>query len=340
MNDLSQSEKNTQNKPTKPQTIKVLALILIVGVAAFAGAFVQKNYDTKQISAINSIREGAAGYKFINPLLAVENELAFNENKTLEKRISDLIKSETNQTITSTSVYYRYFGQAKWVGINENQKYNPASMLKVVVMIAYLKKSEENPDILNQSYTYNGENPNVPFELQSDLKVGSIYTVNDLIEKMIEQSDNGAMSLLIAKIDPNVLSQVYTDLGIENPDNAPEGYLISAKTYSLFFRILYNATYLNRTLSERALDILSKATFKDGLVAGVPEGSTVAHKYGEHIDSVDGQISDVELHDCGVIYATSKPYFLCVMTRGSKVEDLTKLIKDISKLVYDVTSKN
>ncbi len=145
---------------------------------------------------------------------------------------------------------------------------------------------------------------------------------------------------MIAKIDPNVLSQVYTDLGIENPDNAPEGYLISAKTYSLFFRILYNATYLNRTLSERALDILSKATFKDGLVAGVPEGSTVAHKYGEHIDSVDGQISDVELHDCGVIYATSKPYFLCVMTRGSKVEDLTKLIKDISKLVYDVTSKN
>jgi beta-lactamase class A len=129
------------------------------------------------------------------------------------------------------------------------------------------------------------------------------------------------------------LNQVYTDLGLTPPgDNA--SYTISAKDYSLFFRVLYNATYLNDTDSEKALSILSQVTFASGLVAGLPSGTVVAHKYGEYVNGNNDHVDSIELHDCGIIYSKKSPYLLCVMTKGQNLNGLQDVIASISKLVY------
>jgi hypothetical protein len=41
-----------------------------------------------------------------------------------------------------------------------------------------------------------------------------------------------------------------------------------------------------------------------------------------------------QLHDCGIVYYPHKPYLLCVMTRGKSSDDNSKMIAEISKLVY------
>jgi hypothetical protein len=43
---------------------------------------------------------------------------------------------------------------------------------------------------------------------------------------------------------------------------------------------------------------------------------------------------DTELHDCGIVYAP-KNYFLCVMTDGNDLAKLEKMIRDVSKTVYN-----
>lgn len=151
-------------------------------------------------------------------------------------------------------------------------------------------------------------------------------------------SDNGAKNALLSGLDNRSLAEIYTDLGIENPDNVSGAYVISAKAYSLFFRILYNATYLNRALSQRALDLLVRAQYRDGIVAGVPAGVMVAQKYGEYV-ATDGSGRPIsyELHDCGIVYRKNSPYFLCVMTKGTDLDSLTKTIQDVSRLVYEQT---
>jgi len=105
--------------------------------------------------------------------------------------------------------------------------------------------------------------------------------------------------------------------------------------YAAFFEILYNATYLNKEMSEKALAILTKSTFNYGLVGGVPIGVEVAHKFGERIFEEYKQ-----LHDCGIIYKENNPYLLCIMTRGDMMEgdnfnDLAMVIKKISEQVYN-----
>jgi beta-lactamase class A len=173
----------------------------------------------------------------------------------------------------------------------------------------------------------------IPFEDPTKLTVGQTYVVNDLINKMIIESDNGAMNLLLSHIDNSYLSEIYTEIGLKAPaPGAP--YTISPADFSLFFRILYNGTYLSDASSEKALSILSQATFENGLLAGLPAGTTVAHKFGERIIGSGDQITSVELHDCGIIYANQGPYLLCVMTRGKSLNSLANTISNISKMVY------
>jgi hypothetical protein len=288
---------------------------------------------------IQPIREKNGNYKFINPLLAYDlpESKDFGEYADLSKKLNDLVDSEKAQgKADDISVYFRG-NQGRWVGINDSDGYYPASLLKVVVMIAYFQQAQTNPDVLNAQVKYTSQIQNEvtssEFNIPSSLKLNNLYKVDDLIRDMIVDSDNGATFTLINSLDGKALDEVYTDFGLKGPGDS-DNYEISAKDYSLFFRILFNATYLNRQYSEKALSLLSQSTFTSGLVSGLPRGTIVAHKFGEHVlNDGSGNQTGIELHDCGIIYG--KPQFLlCVMTRGQKVEDLEQTIKDITSLVY------
>jgi len=56
----------------------------------------------------------------------------------------------------------------------------------------------------------------------------------------------------------------------------------------------------------------------------------VSHKFGE--GGVMG--GERQLQDCGIVYYPGRPYLLCVMAKGTKLENLEKFIKAVSRLVY------
>jgi len=96
--------------------------------------------------------------------------------------------------------------------------------------------------------------------------------------------------------------------------------------------VLYNTGYLSKERSQLALTLLSQSTFREGLVAGVPEGTSVAHKFGRKVFD-DGQ--DSHLHDCGIVYHPSMSYILCVMTTGTDYENEKRAIAEVSQAVYE-----
>ena len=107
--------------------------------------------------------------------------------------------------------------------------------------------------------------------------------------------------------------------------------VLTVQEYSRFFRVLFNASYLNSQLSEKALGYLAETDFKDGLLLAVPSLVQVAHKFGEYSD---GEEYSKQLHECGIVYYPDHPYLLCIMTKGSSFEDTDKTISDISKTVF------
>jgi beta-lactamase class A len=155
---------------------------------------------------------------------------------------------------------------------------------------------------------------------------------------MIVTSDNGAKQLLQESIPATSLDRIFTDLQIPIPND--DSYVISPRHYSLFFRVLYSGTYLDKALSEQALQLLSETTYTNGLVGDLPDGLVVAHKFGQHIgrEGTPNQEKSRELHDCGIVYYKPSPYFVCIMTRGTNLEDLESSIRDVSHLIYQNVS--
>jgi beta-lactamase class A len=323
-------------------TFSLVFLGIGIGAGYFVGFSQEHTVLAKDLNQIHPLRDYTASYKFISPLLAYVIPSADQETSLigLKNTISNFIDSEKKTGgLSDASMFFYDLNRGRWVGVNERQKYNPASMLKVVIMVSYFKEAESNPSILDKNLIYTSAIDQVlkkdSFNSLSDLKINGSYTVEDLIEKMITDSDNGAEELLFNNISKNSLDAIYESLNIENPDNVSADFTISPRAYSLFFRIIYSATYLDRELSEKALDILSKTTFEDGIVAGLPTNLVVSHKFGEYVvGSNTNQVQSIELHDCGIVYYPKNPYFLCVMTKGNNIDELKSVIKNISSLVY------
>ena len=315
-------------------------LLFVLGIfAGFASRqFIPLNQTRQQVV---TVREKGNQYKFIEPLLTFDvPELDYGAGL---KSTKDLIQQSVAEHLrkrnaNQISVYVRGLKSGRWIGVNADEKYNPASLLKVPTLIAFFKLAQSNPEILSREALYDGsfdDNQSEYFKPPKPLVAGKSYSIEELLKRMIVYSDNNAARLLHQNIDEKFLLRVYTDLNISAPGPQNDFDFMTAKDYSYFFRILYNATYLDRTFSEKALNLLNETDFGSGIRAGVPNNILVANKFGERtVLSRDHQPVSLELHDCGIVYYPDHPYFLCIMTQGNDFGDLAKAIMDISGIVY------
>lgn len=311
----------------------VLGSSLVVGYAGYALGAKNQPHDSNN----QPLRESSQAYTYIRPLLVCDNltDDASRQYDALRNTIADYIdEQKTNGALTDAGIYFRDLSNGAWTGIDPDLKFDPASLLKVPLMIAAYRQADLGSDLLTRQIDVPED---LPQKIQTivptqSIKNGSTYTVDELVRYMIQYSDNRAKDLLYPELDQQVLSAVLLDLGITDLNNPDGSSSISPKNYSLFFRILYNGSYLSRDLSERALSYLAAADFNDALVAGLPLYTVVAHKFG---DFSDNKNNARELHDCGIIYTTNKNYALCVMTRGQSQDHLKNVIAEISQLVYE-----
>jgi beta-lactamase class A len=232
------------------------------------------------------------------------------------------------------ALYFRDLNNGPWISYNSISLFDGASLLKVPVMISYLKVSESYPEILKtkinyQEDVYKDEKYDPVFD--KTLKIGHDYSIEYLIETMIQKSDNTANRLLRLaenelQFSPNI-QETYKLLGLDNESND-----IFIDEYAGIFRILYNAEYLNGETSNKALEIMTKTDYNNGLTKYLPSDIKVAHKYGIRFYDDD---ESYHLHDCGIIY-TDNPYILCVMTLGYNLEQQEELVAKISKTSYEI----
>ena len=275
-----------------------------------------------------------SGYRLIQPLLDYEvttpaEPIADHLRSKVESLIHEKIQT---QKVAQVSVYFRDLNGGSWFGIHEHERFAPASLLKVPLLMAYLKQAESDSHLLTQRLAYQGPQQAKPnIHPSRVIETGKFYPVEELLSRMIVYSDNLAMATLVAHINQEVLNQTFTDLGIASPTDQQPDAAVSVKEYATFFRILFNASYLSREMSEKALDYLTRVEFKRGLAAGVPSNIVVAHKFGERAME---HVSATQFHDCGIVYCPSRPYLLCIMTSDHDVKELIKTTEGISRLVY------
>ena len=317
--------------------VRLGAYLLTLSLGVVIGFSLHRVAPRKKPTAVIERRAGT--FNHVNPLLAcdmAEDVLRTEEIRPFKEKIASYLNSRRDQRgVSSVSVYYRELNDGPWFSIGETERFVPASLRKLPLMIALLKMAERGdaPPLLERRVKadlagdYNAKQNIKPSQM---LVPGQEYTVRDLLTRMIVFSDNNAFMLLTRVVDPSELDRVYATLRMQNPENRKDDSFLSVQTYASFFRVLYNATYLSKEASDWALQILAQSEFKAGLVSGVPATVEVAHKFGEH--SEEGM---VQLHDCGIVYYPRHPYLLCLMSKGPTFEFLDDAIVGVSKMVYE-----
>lgn len=326
-----------------PRNQTTFALILggVFILGGGIGWWLSSAVEQQRFAGSSVTREG--GYQFVNPLLScdINEDAEYPAYEKLQRELqSEVNNLITLKKVTRISVYVRNMNQSRWTGVNVDANYIPASLMKVPLMIAYLHESEKKPTLLAQNLTIpQGIDKNKVETIRPayPLALGANYSIQTLMDAMIVGSDNNAASVLNDAVATTSINDAYDQLGVPPADENSDS--ISPKAYMRVFRILFNASYISRTKSQSALKLLSETEFKDGIVAGVPAGVPVAHKFGERTvfiktSSNTDLVQKRELHDCGIVYYPRNPYGICIMTEGKDFDDLAGAIASVSKIVY------
>jgi beta-lactamase class A len=325
------------------QTIAYVLVSFLTGILVAYGLLRTDTIPTLSGTDRGDLQEFENNYTFINPLLFCgDTELSRSTSATahaIEEKVDAYIQKEKSfGHISEASVYYRDLKGGPWALINGDLMSTPGSLLKVPVVLSIYRHAEKETDFLSQKIVFDGgydASQRQSLKPAEKITPGNMYTVENLVHYTLIDSDNNAALLLTQLLSQKEITDSFTRLGIETPDSKKSAYIMDVRTYASFFRILYNASYLDRDTSEYVLSLLAQSKFTDGIVAGVPKNTLVAHKFGE-AEFPDGA---TQLHDCGIVYKPTQPYLLCIMTHGNDIATLSKSLQEISKIVYDVLGK-
>jgi beta-lactamase class A len=287
---------------------------------------------------------GEGEYRFIRyaPRLARREQTRPEKGlKPFRYKVRALVESDLKTGDAAViSVYFRDLRDGHRFGIREQEKFSVDANLKLPLMIAYLKWAESSPLLLNRRFSYPGGregNPTGTEKPQDRSLQGKSYKVSTLILRMIADNDDRAYDVLSANLPPAYLQRIYKDIYV-NYDPAKSNEPMPFSAYASFYRVLFNASYLNREMSEKALRFLSQAAYRDGIISGVPQDIDVVAKYGERIieDQATGQPAGMkQLHEVGIVYHPRRPYIMGVMVRGGDPGKLKKVLRDISALIFE-----
>jgi hypothetical protein len=265
-------------------SIKGIFCIVVItasaGVGVILGWYGEDAYNASHPPVISDteIREDSPNYRFINPIIfADDDKIHYPEFQAFDNSLDNyIVFSEKKASVDSVSVYFRDLNSGHWTGINEDDTYDPANMLEVVVMMGYLNKASEDPSVLSEQLYYQAK-PLAQYYPPAKILPTGFYSVERLIENMIIYCDATAEKAL-AEAHPDYINQVYSDFQLPRPSLAVDSIdttvtnFMSARQYATLFRALYNGTYLSWDLSERAMQLLSMTRWSKGLVAGLDEG--------------------------------------------------------------------
>jgi beta-lactamase class A len=341
------------NRNTLPAMRTPLGLWIIF-LLGFGGGWGAGHFFARDTATPQEERTVIAGkYAYISPV--VDSELV-RQSPTLadlKGRLDAYVDEAKSRGIaTRIGLYYRDLNNGPWLGIDYDEEFYPASLVKLVVLMGTLRFSEVEEGLLERTAVYEGKFEslrNVEGDQETEsLLIGERYTLAEMLYRMIVYSDNLSLWTLVGywetDIPDELLQEVKDELGLVEGFSVEPFDLgtISPRRFSGFLRILYNANYLNKENSEFALSLLAQAEFREGLAFMLPKEIPVAAKFGIlnpekfvlQIENLDGKTL---FHDCGIVYYPSRPYILCLMVEsdGASGDRWQSTISEISALVFD-----
>lgn len=267
----------------------------------------------------------------------ISQEYYLTNLESLRKSLREFIATYQAKKI-DISIYFEYLNTGGNISINNDLHLIPASLNKIPVAIAVMKKVEQGEWKLTDRLVLLPEDRDDNYGVLYTEPTGKDFSIDFLLQQSLQQSDNTALNILLRNVTIEGVTAILDEIGLQELFN--ERGLITTKEYSRLFRSLYTASLLNRENSQYLLSLLTQTDFNEFITKNIPENIAVAHKFGMNQEYL-------VFADSGIIYIPYKPYLLTVMvnpnnsiTKEIALMESGKIISDISKIIFDYINEH
>lgn len=220
------------------------------------------------------------------------------------------------------------------VSIAEDRLFNPASVIKVPVMVEVFKQVSHLRFSLDDRLTLKASDKVGGAGSLQYHRVGGAYTIRYLVEEMVTHSDNTATKMLIEYVGKENINRTMRSLGLVNTKIGNSNLLkaeglnfSTAGDMALLFSKIFYGQVVSPEVSKEMTAVMLRQKVKWGIPKYLPSDVRVANK--------TGTLAYVK-NDTGIVFFENNPYVISVFT--SKLEDKpfsTMWVAEISRIVYD-----
>lgn len=221
-------------------------------------------------------------------------------------------------------------------GFNAGKSMPAASTIKLPVMVAVFEALSSGAFDLNRRITLEAQDKDYGSGDLCDAPVGTTYAISDLLERMIDVSDNTATNMLIRIVGRRTINGEMSDLGLLRTrllgDVRTEAWSVrstlrtSPADLAHLLTLMAKGELIDRWSSNEMIAILEADRINTLLPQPLPPDIAIAHKTGSFFDT---------LNDAGIVYASNSPYVIAVMTTALPSQTLGRaFIRKISRLTY------
>ncbi|HEX7708232.1 MAG TPA: serine hydrolase [Thermoanaerobaculia bacterium] len=284
------------------------------------------------------------------PILSILFVLACTTTtqEPLATKIDAILAAHPDQTI---AIAWTELDEERSLLRNEREIFHAASTMKVPVMLGIFEAISRGDLRLDQSVTVRNRfvsiydasgyalDPDSDSDPEIYARVGTEMPLEELVRRMIVLSSNLATNLTIELIGaPRVMAlmkeigahDVQVLRGVEDQKAFDAGMNNTTTAHDLMqiFRTLAEGRVISPDASAKMVEILLAQEHRQGIPAGVPAGTSVAHK--------TGSITRIS-HDAGIITRPDgSRYVLVVLTRGFEDgREAQRVIAEVSRVVWD-----
>lgn len=222
-------------------------------------------------------------------------------------------------------------------GYNANAAMPAASTIKVPVMVEVFRQMEAGKFDLSHMVTLRSSDKDCGSGDLCGAPSGGSYSVEDLLSRMIDVSDNTATNMLIRLVGRRAINEEMSNLGLQhthlNGDVRTSSWSVRSSLRSsphdmvVLFSMMAKRELIDEWASTEMINILEEDQINSLLPASLPEDVAVAHKTGSFDDT---------LNDAGIVYEEDAPYVIAVMT--TDLPSLSRgrtFIRSLSRLAFD-----
>jgi beta-lactamase class A len=290
-------------------------LILVVATAVFSLGFwawgqKQGNWEGMISPIQESVEELTDGKKSLE---------TSKDTKDIENQIKTLVKDLQG----SYGVYVYNLTDKQGFGINQDEVFPAASLIKLPVFLTLYQEAEAGRIDLESVYVLRAADKKTGAGVIQYKPEGTKYSHRELAQLMGRYSDNTAFNVFRQLLGDEKIQAVIDELGMNK--TSLEENETSPVDIGLFFRKFYAQSLLTRNHRDEILDYLTKTAYEDRIPAGVPEEIKVAHKIGNETNSFS---------DAGIVFG-EKPFILVIMSKDVQEKEALETLPEITKIVWE-----